>query len=1026
MSSAFPLKEYSIPEQGQIVQLRHRLWMVQDVVSDTGRAPDVPVSYRVQLECLDDDSIGATLNVIWESEVSPHIYDGQGLPKPTQWDAPAVFESFLSAIRWSTSSLLERDAILSPFHAAIDLEEYQLEPVVRALSLPRVNLLIADDVGLGKTIEASLIVQEMLSRRSIRRILIVCPASLQRQWQDELREKFQLDFRIIDRDSIQQLRREFGVHVNPWSSHPRLITSMDFLKREQPLRLFREGLQSHDSPLRDWDLLIVDEAHNAAPSGRARYAVDSDRTRMLRAIADHFEHRLFLTATPHNGFTESFTALLEILDPLRFSRGPTVNTEQVARVMIRRLKRQIKNALGRRKFAERIVAAIPVRLSGREQQLYDLLDAYTESRLERLERTDILPVKFALIMLKKRMLSSPRAFVRSLNTHMTTLGGGAMGADSRLLERMTQRVSEDWADDTEKSLAEDDALVESSRFFTELTPAEQSYLRQLQGLAAELHEDTKLNHLIGWIDEHLQAGQKWKSERLVIFTEYKDTLDYLLEQLTTRYGTDRLLSLFGGMNGGDRETIKAAFQADPDEHYVRILLATDAASEGLNLQNHCRYLIHYEIPWNPIRMEQRNGRIDRHGQQAETVNVFHFIYEDRADSQFLQTVIDKVQTIQSDLGSVGEIISAQVENAMLSREHRLNLPEHRLALAQEALRTDLVTDEQIRQIRRQLDRTRQVLSLDPLTMASVLDSALRLHNHPGLSKATDPVLNDHAYQLRNLPRGWKKAERSLQDARGSWLDITFDHALARERRDLTLLHLNHPLMKLAIGTFRARVWAEDGEGGLHRVSYRVLPELSKPVVLAYGRMVVVGALSLRLHESLICVGGEINEGQIDTLSADDITRLLDLRYEHPAISRSLGDDLRRLFPIHQRALIRLLEEEQKRQRIALEELAVRRADEVSVQIRTLIDERIREIRERIHREEHGRAPEQQLELFDRDEFLQYEEDMDWLRQKRDALIERRKTEPERVRKGFEIRSARAFPLALLYLLPASLVREEGR
>lgn len=142
------------------------------------------------------------------------------------------------------------------------------------LLMPRVNLLIADDVGLGKTIEAGLVLQEMLSRQRIRRAMIVCPASLQRQWQEEMVAKFQLPFEIIDRDAIQRLRREYGSHVNPWNTFPRLITSMDFLKQEQMLALFRNSLQNADgcSPLRDWDMLIVDEAHNVAPSGRKTYS----------------------------------------------------------------------------------------------------------------------------------------------------------------------------------------------------------------------------------------------------------------------------------------------------------------------------------------------------------------------------------------------------------------------------------------------------------------------------------------------------------------------------------------------------------------------------------------------------------------------------------------------------------------------------------------------------------------------------------------------------------------------------------
>jgi ERCC4-related helicase len=371
------------------------------------------------------------------------------------------------------------------------------------------------------------------------------------------------------------------MHVNPWTSFPRLITSMDFLKREQPLRLFQESLQHKESPLRDWDLLVVDEAHNVAPSGRGQYAVASDRTRMLSAIIDHFEHRLFLTATPHNGFTESFTALLDLLAPLRFSRGPDVNREQVKAVMVRRLKENITTSLGARKFAERRVEAIQVALSARERRLHQLLDDYTASRLHGQDRTNVLPLQFALTMLKKRLLSSPRAFAHSLNTHLTTLGAiRESEPDLTLVERMAQRVNEDWANDVEKSQREDDALVESSRFFMELTREDRSQLEEMRRLSEPAAQpDGKAEALVDWIDRPLCPNGTWTDERLIVFTEYKDTLDYLTAILAERYGQARLLTLFGGMNLSERELIKAAFQADPAEHPVRILVATDAASE---------------------------------------------------------------------------------------------------------------------------------------------------------------------------------------------------------------------------------------------------------------------------------------------------------------------------------------------------------------------------------------------------------------------------------------------------------------
>jgi len=255
------------PEQGQLVRLRNRLYLVQDVLPWDGEQGQI--ASRVDLECLDDDRLGETLGVIWEHEVNSEVLLSDALPIPDgHWDEPAVFDAFLTAVRWSSASLLGDSGLRSPFHGAIEIEPYQLEPVARAVRAPRVNLLIADDVGLGKTIEAGLVLQELLARARIRNCLVVCPASLQRQWQSEMSAKFNLRFDIIDRQAILRLRREYGTHVNPWGSFPRLITSMDFLKSERHISRFLAP-DEHGNPPR-WDLLILDEAHNCAPSGRTR------------------------------------------------------------------------------------------------------------------------------------------------------------------------------------------------------------------------------------------------------------------------------------------------------------------------------------------------------------------------------------------------------------------------------------------------------------------------------------------------------------------------------------------------------------------------------------------------------------------------------------------------------------------------------------------------------------------------------------------------------------------------------------
>ncbi len=307
----------TVPEQGQLVQVRSRPWVVTEVKPSClpSSAMELPVTSPqnlLTLSSVEDDGLGEELQVVWEIEPGAKIIERVALPEPTGFDSPDKLDAFLDAVRWGASSSADIKNIQSPFRSGIEIEDYQLDPVVRAIQMPRVNLLIADDVGLGKTIEAGMVGLELILRHRARRILVVCPSSLQIQWRDQMRDKFGLDFRIVDSSLMRELRRKRGIHANPWSHFPRLITSIDFLKRERPMRLFRETLPAPGEPIypRKYDLLIVDEAHNCAPSGVGRYSADSLRTLTLRQLSPHFEHKLFLTATPHNGYRESFSALL--------------------------------------------------------------------------------------------------------------------------------------------------------------------------------------------------------------------------------------------------------------------------------------------------------------------------------------------------------------------------------------------------------------------------------------------------------------------------------------------------------------------------------------------------------------------------------------------------------------------------------------------------------------------------------------------------------------------------------------------
>jgi hypothetical protein len=243
----------SPPEQGQLVSVRSRNWIVTEVAHSTLPPERLQTGlespqHLLTLSSVEDDGMGEELNVIWELEPGARVVEKVAMPDPTGFDRPDQLDAFLDAVRWGASSSADVRNIQAPFRSGIDIEDYQLDPVVRAIQMPRVNLLVADDVGLGKTIEAGMVALELIIRHRTRKILVVCPASLQVQWKEQMRDKFGLDFRIVDSALMKELRRKRGIHVNPWNHFPRLITSIDFLKREQPLRQFREVLPGPDEP----------------------------------------------------------------------------------------------------------------------------------------------------------------------------------------------------------------------------------------------------------------------------------------------------------------------------------------------------------------------------------------------------------------------------------------------------------------------------------------------------------------------------------------------------------------------------------------------------------------------------------------------------------------------------------------------------------------------------------------------------------------------------------------------------------
>ena len=749
----------SVPEQGQIVTVRQRRYIVTDVLPST--LPPTPLGsqaapqHLVTLTSIEDDALGESLQVVWELEPGARVSEKVDLPDPIGFDSPQRLNAFLDAVRWGAIASADVRALQAPFRSGIEIEDYQLDPLVRAVQMPRVNLLIADDVGLGKTIEAGLVIQELIVRNRARTVLVVCPAGLQIHWRDQMRDKFGLEFRIVDSQLMKRLRRSRGIHVNPWAHFPRLITSIDFLKRERPMRLFREVLPDKTTYPRRFDILVVDEAHNVAPAGGGRYAMDSLRTQAVRIIAPHFEHKLFLTATPHNGYRESFSALLELLDNQRFARGVVPDQRQLEAVMVRRLKSEFVDEWdGKPRFPQRRLKVIEVTYSEEEKQVHAWLKEYTALRQANAQdNAERFATEFVLKLLKKRLFSSPAAFAATLAKHEQSLVEPAQQAKRParpsvgILRRQIAQIDEDYADDDEYEEATSGAVDTATRLLREPSPRERWLLDKMRQWAAKAtaQRDCKTKALIKQLRDIVKPDGKWSDERVIIFTEYRATQNWLHEILVAEglATSDRLMTLYGGMDSEQRERIKAAFQASPDQSPVRILLATDAASEGIDLQNHCHRLIHLEIPWNPNRMEQRNGRIDRHGQTKDPL-VYHFAgqgYKQRAsdpraippsdleaDLEFLVRAAEKVELIREDLGKVGPVIAQQVEEAMLGRRTQLDtqLAEEEAGAVRKMLKFERDLLKQIERHYQQLQETRQTLHLTPQNIQSVVDIALEL------------------------------------------------------------------------------------------------------------------------------------------------------------------------------------------------------------------------------------------------------------------------------------------------------------
>ncbi|VBT21728.1 helicase SNF2 family protein [Burkholderia pseudomallei] len=1048
------------PVSGQLVSVRNRRYVVTAVaagsLAESGNRQNL-----VSLSCVEDDAAGEELRVIWELEPGASILERASMPNVSGFDEPERLDAFLNAVRWGAVAQGDTRILQAPFRSGVEIEDYQLDPLARAIQMPRVNLLIADDVGLGKTIESGLVIQEMMLRHRARTVLVVCPSGIQIQWRDQMRDKFGLDFRIVDSELMKELRRTRGLHVNPWTHFPRLITSIDFLKRERPLRLMREALPAPGQPIypRRFDLLVVDEAHNVAPAGTGRYATDSQRTAAIRLLTPHFEHKLFLSATPHNGYSESFSSLLELLDNQRFARSVRPNPEQLAAVMVRRLKRELPPRWdGTPRYPERLIEPLEVPYTDAERSAHKALSRYAELRTPTAQHdAERFASEFVMKLLKKRLFSSPEAFRLTLEKHLESLDKARRPASRTqqpvvgILRRQVEALDEDVADESELDFATDEAADSAVALFSPLTAEEEQLLAGLRSWAtdAAMRPDAKATEMISWLKSTLLSDGNWNDERVIIFTEYRATQKWLQGLLAFHgfSGEDRVMTMYGGMHSEDRERVKAAFQTSPKKSSVRILLATDSASEGIDLQNYCSRLIHYEIPWNPNRMEQRNGRIDRHGQRQPQVMIYHFVgrgYRQNVqgavgaspgdlegDLEFLMRAAQKVENIREDLGKVGPVISAQVTEAMLGRRKHLNTEqaERDSEASRKLLRARHDLRAQLQQLHEQLSETKRELHLDAESIQSVVTVGLSLAGQPPLQETTlDGVWPDPTgkrtrcpvFLLPHLTGAWSLATEGLRHPHTQEIrPIVFDHTLASGRDDVVLAHLNHRLVQNCLQRLRAEIWSVAGQHRLHRVTARVIPNRMSdvPIVVAHGRLVVLGGDNKRIHEEIIFAGGELREGRFARIP--QVGRLEQLLNEATSQcpTASLQQRLITLWPTHEDGVLRALEARMKDRTETLQSRLDERADREITAMRAVLSELQASIRSQLH------EVKPQLELFSTPEKDQFERDRSALERRLDELPEEMEQEGKIILARYAEPNPRLFPVSVTYLVPEFLARQ---